>query len=100
MYFYQCLSNLTKWRTRDGRPSPPHLTVVADWCLIVGLRIKPTEPKLVYFSGSHHLDLRKIPTEKVVDRGKENKFLGITLERKLLWNKIVQVKLIVQKMCG
>lgn len=70
------------------------LTVVSEWCDTVGLRVNPTKTKLVYFSRRRTLNLRRIPfLGEVVDWSNEVKFLGITLDSKLLWRTHMQVTL-------
>ena len=63
------------------------LRVTSAWCRKVGLRINPTKTTIVPFTRRRKLDHLKAITlhDMEVKRETEVKYLGITLDQKLLW---------------
>ncbi|XP_044755136.1 uncharacterized protein LOC123314087 [Coccinella septempunctata] len=67
------------------------LRIIEQWCLSVGLNVNPTKTTVVPFTRKRNLPAMKTLTlnGNILEWGSEVKYLGITLDSKLLWNKHV-----------
>lgn len=70
------------------------LKIIHKWCTEAGLRINPSKTTLIPFTKKHKLPLLKsmIFNDQTLSWSSETKYLGLTLDKKMLWNKHIETQ--------
>ena len=87
---------ITKGKYEDTMCDIIHngLKTINKWCEQVGLRINPSKTTLIPFTNKRKLPLLKEMAFNGhnLNWSRETKYLGLTLDQKLLWNKHIEIQ--------